>query len=146
MNNIQKQETINLRIKKNKELIIEQLKRIPIVQAVCEKTGVSRASYYRWQKKDKKFKKQTEKAIFEGILLINDLAESQLISSIKDKHMTGIIYWLKHNNKKYATKVEVTAKLKGNNKLTSEQETLIKQALNFASLTDVKKNEQRENK
>ena len=146
MNNIQKQETINLRIKKNKELIIEQLKRIPIVQAVCEKTGVSRASYYRWRQKDKEFRKSSDKAIFEGILFINDLAESQLISSIKDKHMTGIIFWLKNRHKGYRDKVEVTTKLKGNNKLTSEQEALIKQALDFASLTDVKKDEQRENK
>ena len=146
MNNIQKQQTIDLRIKKNKELLIEQLKKIPIVQVVCEKTGVSRSSYYRWRKENKEFRKQTDKAIFEGILFINDLAESQLISSIKDKHMTGIIFWLKNRHKGYKDKVEVTTKSKGNNKLTSEQEALIKQALNLASLTDVKKDEKEKTK
>ena len=37
----------------SKELLVEQLKKTPIVQVVCEKIGVSRASYYRWRKDDK---------------------------------------------------------------------------------------------
>jgi len=141
-----KNRTIKLRQERNKELIIKKLKQTPIVQIACSKTGISRATYYRWRQKDKEFRKSADKAIFEGTLFINDLAESQLISSIKDKHMTGIIFWLKNHHKKYGDKVEVTAKLKGNNKLTSEQKALIKQALNLASLAGVKKNEQGKDK
>ena len=34
----------------NKTIILEQLQKAPIVQIACEKTGISRATYYRWRK------------------------------------------------------------------------------------------------
>ena len=52
-----KDKTIRERMKKEKELIIKQLKKTPIVQLACEKTGVGRATYYRWRKVDKRFKR-----------------------------------------------------------------------------------------
>ena len=44
-----------MKTKKDKELILEQLRKTPIVQVACEKTGIARATYYRWRKKDKRF-------------------------------------------------------------------------------------------
>src|SRR5258708_1612843 len=95
-----------------KELLIEQLKKIPIIQVACEKIGVGRATFYRWRKQDSEFSKATDEAISTGELLVNDMAESQLLSAIKDKNLTAIIFWLKHHHAKYATRVEVTARLK----------------------------------
>ncbi len=85
-----------------KTLFLEQLKKTPIIQVACEKTGVSRASYYRWCKENPEFKKQSEESIMQGNLLINDLAESQLLSAIKDKNMTAIIYWLNNHHPDYS--------------------------------------------
>ena len=84
-----------------KELIIKKLKQTPIVQIVCERVGIGRASYYRWRKEYSKFKKETDEAIIEGLLLVNDMAESQLISAIKDKNLTSIMFWLRHHHKTY---------------------------------------------
>ena len=106
-----KKTTIELRQKKNKEAIVEKLKQSPIIQIACKKVGISRATYYRWRKQDKRFKKLADKAIYEGILLINDMAESQLISAIKDKHMTGIIFWLKNRHSAYADRIKVDANI-----------------------------------
>ena len=124
--------TIELRREKNKEAIVEKLKQSPIIQIACKKVGIGRATYYRWRKQDKRFKKLTDKAIYEGILLINDMAESQLISAIKDKHMTGIIFWLKNRHSAYTDRIKVDANIRNKEeKLTSEQEKLIKKALSL---------------
>lgn len=121
---------------KNKLLVIEQLKTNPIIQIVCQKTGVSRATFYRWREQDKKFKESADKALKEGISFINDLAESQLLSSIKDKNMTAIIFWLKSHHSAYdTTKFQITTgDPQKDEPLSPEQQKLITQALQMASL------------
>lgn len=122
----------------NKELLVEQLKKTPIVQVVCEKIGVSRASYYRWRKDDKEFVEAADTALLDGSQLVNDLAESQLISAIKDKNLTAIIFWLKSHHAAYATRVEVNAKIKSvPEELTPEQAELVMNALRLAALTPI---------
>lgn len=118
-----------------KRLLIEQLKKTPIVQLACEKIGVARSTYYRWKKQNKTFAKESEEAIVAGELLINDMAEAQLLSAIRDKNLTAIIFWLKHHHHRYATRVEVTAQLKrSSEELTPEQEAVVMKALGMATL------------
>jgi ACT domain-containing protein len=76
-------------LSEDKQKLLDNLKQVPIVSVACQKTGISRASYYRWKSKDKNFSKEADKALSEGKQLINDLAESQLINAIKDQNMTG---------------------------------------------------------
>lgn len=130
--------TINKRRSKEKILLIEQLKKTPVVQVACEKTGVGRATFYRWRKDDQDFSKITDDAINDGNSLVNDMAESQLMSAIRDKNMTAVIFWLKHHHKAYATKVEITANAKTQEEiLNPEQQELIKKALDLADLVPV---------
>jgi ACT domain-containing protein len=126
----------------SKKSIIEQLKKTPIIQVTCEKMGISRATYYRWKKKDPKFAEEAEIAIEEGSQLINDMAESQLISAIKEGNLTGIIFWLKNHHRQYSPKLEVTTK-DGDIPLTEEQKILIKKSLAMA-YRDNKKEETNE--
>ncbi|MDD5527550.1 MAG: hypothetical protein PHO56_01060 [Patescibacteria group bacterium] len=119
---------------KEKQLFLEQLKKTPIVQIACEKTSLSRATYYRWRQADSEFTKATDEAIFEGGLLINDMAESQLISAIRDKNFSAIVYWLKHHHPTYANRLEITAQLKQSEELTPEQATIVREALRRSSL------------
>lgn len=127
-----------------KQLVIKQLKKTPIVQVVCEKISVSRSTYYRWRKEDSEFRKSADKALKEGSLLVNDLAESQLISAIKDKNLTAIIFWLKYHHSTYATKVELHGSVDHKMEtLTPKQEQLINKALSLAtslSLEEIKEN------
>jgi ACT domain-containing protein len=135
-----KSKAIQLRIDQNKGLIIEKLKNLPIVQIACEKVGVGRATYYRWREDDPNFADNTNQAIQEGRRFINDMAESQLLSAIKDQNMTAIIYWLNHNHPIYATRVEIDAKLKMESEdLTPEQETIVNNALKLAGLLSAPK-------
>lgn len=114
---------------------MEKLKETPVVEVVCRKIGIARATYYRWRISDEKFAKEADLALQAGSALVNDMAESQLLTAIKDQNMTAIIFWLKHHHPTYTTRVEVTAQLKNQNEaLTPEQEALVNKALQLASL------------
>jgi ACT domain-containing protein len=114
--------------KASKSTVVKQLKKTPIVQVSCKKVGISRATFYRWKKEDKEFANDAEAAIEEGLGLINDMAESQLITAIKEGNLTGIIFWLKNHHRQYSPKLEVTTK-DGDIPLTEEQKILIKKSL-----------------
>lgn len=118
-----------------KSKLLEEFGRTPIVQVACKRTGISRASYYRWRKDDTKFADAADTALEQSSSLINDMAESQLISAIKDKNLTAIIFWLKHHHKIYETRIAVDAKLRYENpELTPEQTELVQAALQNAGL------------
>ncbi len=121
--------SIDKRQIKEKQKVIEMLQKIPIVQIVCEKTGISRPTYYRWRKRDKLFTQQTDNAITQGNDIINDLAESQLISAIREKNLGAIALWLRHHHPAYANKLEVSGKLTEEYHLNPEQEKLMIKAL-----------------
>lgn len=125
--------TIEKRQSKNKEQLLEILKKTPIVQIACEKAGIGRATYYRWRKEDVEFANSSDEALQDGSLLVNDMAESQLMSAIKDKNMTAIIFWLKHHHPAYLTRVEITS---GNHeeKLSVEEQDSVKKALIMAGI------------
>lgn len=88
-------------ITEQKKQIVDELEKAPIVLAVCQRVGISRATFYRWLKDDGTFAESVENSKREGIHTINDLAESKLIANIKNGDNTAIIYWLKHNHLKY---------------------------------------------
>ncbi len=121
-------QVIEKRISEDKQRILENLKKVPIVSVACQKSGVSRSSFYRWKSKDRLFSKQANEALKEGKQLINDMAESQLVSAIKDQNMTAIIYWLRNNHSGYADRVELTHKTE-KEELSPQQEKLIKKAI-----------------
>lgn len=121
------------RTQQNRQLIIDQLQKTPIVQICCEKVGVSRSTYYRWREEDKSFAKRADQALADGIALMNDVAESQLLSAIRDKNISAIFYWLNHRHSAYSNKLEITAKV-NEGSLTAEQQELITKALKHASL------------
>lgn len=118
-----------------KKLFLENLKKVPIIQVACEKAGVSRATVYRWRDKDKKFHKILDTALSEGEALVNDMSESQLISLIKDKNFSAIRFWLNHRHEKFKERVEVTTKTEKQEKLTSEEASVVREALRLASFS-----------
>ncbi len=131
------QDTVDARKAREQMLLLEHLRKMPIVQIACEKAGVSRATYYRWRKEDTEFLTSTDEALQDGVALVSDMAESQLLSQIRDNNLGAVMYWLKHRNPNYNNKLEVTARIKQDtDALTPEQEAAITEALRLASLTD----------
>lgn len=128
---------IEARKAREQALLLEQLRKIPIVSIACEKSGIGRATYYRWKKEDPDFSKAADEALAEGTHLVNDMAESQLLTAIRDNNLGAVMYWLKHRNPNYNNKLEVTARIKqDSDTLTPEQEVAITEALKMASLGD----------
>jgi len=127
--------TIEKRQNKEKESVLKNLKKTPIIQVACNQTAVSRATFYRWRNEDKKFKKAADEAIHDGELLINDMSESQIISLIKEKNWQAISFWLRHHHSKYANRIEIDASIKDKNEeLTPKQKQIVKEALKLATL------------
>lgn len=119
----------------------EELRKVPIVQVACEKTGLSRNSIYRWKKEDKEFSEKMDQAISDGVSFVNDMSESQLLTMIKEKNWSAISFWLKHRNDNYKNKVELSGIVNTINELSPEQEKLVKQALNLAGVETYEKDQ-----
>jgi hypothetical protein len=116
-----------------KQSLCDQLQKTPIVQLACEKLGIGRATFYRWRKEDEEFARNADESLCEGVKLMNDMAESQLLSAIKNQNMTAIIFWLKNRHRSYAQRVEVTAKLE-DKELSEEQREMVQKALTLGGL------------
>jgi len=143
--NTEKQVT-TLRVKRNKELVIKQLRKIPVVTIACNQVSISRATYYRWLQEDDNFKKAIEEAMIEGESFINDLSESQVISLIKEKNWSAIRFWLTNHHPKYANKLEVITNIK-QEELNEEQEATVRNALKLAfPVLPQKQNDKPDNK
>lgn len=125
-------------LKKSKELkqaLLDQLKKTPIVQIACEKLNITRMTFYRWKKEDKTFARSVDEAMLEGSLLVNDLAESQLIGAIKDRNLYAVMAWLRHHHPAYKTRVEIAGTVNTIQELSAEQKALVKKALALTDLT-----------
>jgi len=126
-------------MKKTNNLIdkfLEELRKVPIVQVACEKTGISRNSIYRWKRKDEKFSQKMEQALIDGEAFVNDMSESQLLSMIKEGEWPAISFWLRHRNPKFKDKMEITTKIV-DEKLTAEQEEVVRKALELGSIIKI---------
>jgi predicted DNA-binding transcriptional regulator AlpA len=93
--------------KSAKQFLLE-LTRVPIVQVACEKAGLSRNTVYRWRKEDKEFEKKMDQALADGVALVNDMSESQLLTLIKEKNFPAVRFWLNKRHPAYKDKIEVT--------------------------------------
>lgn len=127
--------SISKRQQKEKLLFLENIKKIPIVEVACSKSSIGRTTYYRWRKDDVAFAKQADEALGDGVKLINDMAESQLLSAIRDKNLTAILYWLNHRHSAYNNKIEIITTPKHSDKLTQEQENIVRKALELTGFT-----------
>lgn len=118
-----------------KSAVLEQLKKLPIIEVACKNSSIGRTTYYRWREQDEVFRKAADEAITEGEALITDMSESQLVSLIRDKNFSAIQMWLRSHHAKYSNKIEVTATVKeANIELSPEQKAIVEEALRLAVL------------
>jgi len=81
--------------------ILDELLVNPIISIACKKAGVSKATFYRWQKIFPKFSNQCSLSRMMGIDNINDLAESSLIKNIREGDFKSTKFWLETNHPAY---------------------------------------------
>lgn len=126
---------MQLRQEREKQVIVEQLAKTPIVQLACEKAGMSRATYYRWRRDDPGFARDVDEAMWQGVALMNDYAESQLLAAIREGVMPAITFWLKTRHPAYRPRLDVAATVTpGPRQLTPVQSARLESALQLAGL------------
>ena len=124
---------------KIKALLVEQLKKTPIIQVACEKMNIGRSTFYRWKNQDEEFSKMIDESMQEGTDFVSDLAESRLVEAIRDRNLRAVLFWLRSHSARYATKIELNGKLQVENEpLSDEQKELIEKALTFSGLINNK--------
>jgi predicted DNA binding protein len=117
---------------KTQNQFFDELRKVPIIQVACEKTGLSRNSIYRWRKEDKKFAEKMDQAMSDGVEFVSDMSESQLLTMIKEKNWSAISFWLKHRNANYRDKIEISTK-EDKEELTPAQKKIIRNALKMGA-------------
>lgn len=113
---------------------LDELRKVPIVQVACEKTGVSRNSVYRWKREDAEFAKEFDEAMADGVEFVNDMSESQLLQLIKEKNFSAVRFWLTSRHNAYRQKVKVDGKIANTFEIDEEQAALIEHSLKLAKL------------
>lgn len=88
----------------DKSKFIETLKEYPFVSFAAKKSGISRATIYRWMKDNPEFKKAMDDASEEGRLQCNDIAEMALMKQVKAGSLPAIKFFLTNNHEKYIPK------------------------------------------
>lgn len=130
-----REQTVAARIAKDKKLLLEHLCKTPTILNATKNVGTGRTTYYDWRKCDLKFAKAADEAITEGVGLMNDIAELQLLSLIKEKKFDPIRFWLTHRHPAYANKLEIKGSVTHvRNPLTPGQKKLVRRALSLATL------------
>ena len=120
--------TIKKRQEVQRKEFVEELRKTPIIQYVCQKAGISRSTYYRWIKTSRRFAEESGEAHKEGTGLMNDVAQSQLIKLIKSGHLTAIIFWLKSRDPLFTDKRHIRNEIVG----PSEPELTFKETKEIA--------------
>ncbi len=88
----------------DKSKFLEALTESPWISSASKKSGISRATVYRWMKDIPDFKRAVENAIKMGNSKIGEMAEMGLVKKINEGHFPAIKYYLDHTNSKYIPK------------------------------------------
>jgi len=120
-------------IKKQKELLLEQLRIVPITSLACAKVGISRATFYRWCEDSYDFKIEVENAKVDGVENINDLSESQLVALLKEKKFQAVAFWLRNRHKAYMSeeKKDMLVRAQKKAELNQHQKELLREGLSL---------------
>lgn len=124
-----------LKARQAKKLMISFLEKYPIVEAACNKIGISRSTHYEWMRRDAKYRSSIEEAMELSISTVNDIAESNIINGVKRGDFKETRFWLAHRHAAYKNKTEIVKIPEGYSKdvvLSPKQQADMERSLNFA--------------
>ena len=127
-----------MRSAKLKKLLIEELRQKPVVEAACQKVGVSRTAFYDWKRKDPKFAEAVRLALQFGKAFMADIAELQLFNFIKNGDFRAVALYLKTHHTEYGNKLEVEGVIKTMLELSPEDEALRRKVIRLGRFTNIK--------
>ena len=100
-NTPERQATIAERQKREKMVLLEQLRKMPVISVACERTGLGRTTFHRWCKEDPAFNDAVNEAMSEGDKVLDDVGKTQLVSLMKDKKWEAVKYYLEKHHPEF---------------------------------------------
>lgn len=100
----QAQKTIDERVAKDKESLLEEIRQNSIIELACKKTGIGRTTFYRWRKEDFNFAVKVSEAIEQGRSVITDMVLSQFIKKIQEGYFPALKSWMDHHDDYFISK------------------------------------------
>jgi hypothetical protein len=80
-----------------KETLLQALENsLGIVSTACNRSGISRSSFYKWYKEDEEFRKKVDE--IDNVKL--DYVETKLFKNIENEKEKSIIFYLQHKGHK----------------------------------------------
>ena len=80
-----------------KDTLLQALENsLGIVSTACNRTGISRSSFYKWYHEDEEFRKKVDE--IDNIKL--DFVETKLFKNIENEKEKSIIFYLQHKGHK----------------------------------------------
>ena len=80
-----------------KDALLQALENsLGIVSTACNRTGISRSSFYKWYKEDEEFRKKVDE--IDNVKL--DYVETKLFKNIENEKEKSIIFYLQHKGHK----------------------------------------------
>ena len=80
-----------------KDALLQALENsLGIVSTACNRTGISRSSFYKWYHEDEEFRKKVDE--IDNIKL--DFVETKLFKNIENEKEKSIIFYLQHKGHK----------------------------------------------
>ena len=80
-----------------KETLLQALENsLGIVSTACNRSGISRSSFYKWYHEDEEFRKKVDE--IDNLKL--DFVESKLFKNIENEKEKSIIFYLQHKGHK----------------------------------------------
>lgn len=81
-----------------------------VVSYACEKTGISRKTFYRWQEKYNNFDTQVKEIQSEQVSLVED----KLLQAIERDNLGAIMFYLRNKHPDYNPRLEVKGEVEVN--------------------------------
>jgi hypothetical protein len=100
-NTKERQKTIAKRQNREKEVLLEQLRKMPVISIACERANVGRTTFHRWIKEDAAFEEAVNDAMSEGDKVLDDVGKTQLVSLMKDKKWEAVKYFLEKHHPEF---------------------------------------------
>ncbi|MFA5287460.1 MAG: hypothetical protein WC394_04230 [Candidatus Omnitrophota bacterium] len=90
-----------MRSKFDKSNFAKLLEEAPFISYAAKKTGIARATIYRWKKNNQDFRDAINKNLESGRRHLCDIAEMALVEKIKSKDLGAIKFYLQYNDERY---------------------------------------------
>lgn len=80
----------------HKTKLLEQLRKIPIIEVACRNVGINRSTFYRWINDDITFKAEVMEALLYGRDEIVDLAKVKLYKNLNEGKPWAVLFTLRY--------------------------------------------------